>query len=375
MTIILDSINKNNNNNYDTRSSSNINNNNNNTIIDTTNCDIDFKSMRATISHNAFLLSADDVATNVSEKLLLDDEIFYEYDTTISLKVQMDGNSIENKIWEFPSFDVAAKDHQSEDDNNNDTNKSIFCKLSTIITIISGVAWVISLFLILYKPLNYVGIVSVVLTFPPIAMKAFKSLRRYRFDVNVLMAFAMVGACGLQEFMEAAAIGFLFSISDYLAHFTSKKARDALQKIVELKPESANLIHPQTKELILIPVESVPIGALVAVKSGDKVPCDGVVVEGTSTFDESSLTGESRPIQKVCGDEVSGGTVNSGNTQIIVQTTSNSEESAVSRLVKLVEEAQANRSETEQLVDRIANVYTPVILVAALCMLTIPWAL
>ena len=139
MTIILDSINKNNNNNYDTRSSSNINNNNNNTIIDTTNCDIDFKSMRATISHNAFLLSADDVATNVSEKLLLDDEIFYEYDTTISLKVQMDGNSIENKIWEFPSFDVAAKDHQSEDDNNNDTNKSIFCKLSTIITIISGI--------------------------------------------------------------------------------------------------------------------------------------------------------------------------------------------------------------------------------------------
>jgi len=370
MTIILDSINKNNNNNYDTRSSSSFIYTNTNTIIDTTNCDIDFKSMRATISHNAFLLSADDVATNVSEKLLLDDDIFYEYDTTISLKVQMDGNSIENKIWEFPSFDVAAKDHQSEDD----TNKSIFCKLSTIITIISGVAWVISLFLILYQPLNYVGIVSVVLTFPPIAMKAFKSLRRYRFDVNVLMAVAMVGACALQDFMEAAAIGFLFSISDYLAHFTSKKARDALQKIVELKPESANLIHPQTKELILIPVESVPIGALVAVKSGDKVPCDGVVVEGTSTFDESSLTGESRPIQKRAGDDVSGGTVNSGNTQIIVQTTSNSEESAVSRLVKLVEEAQANRSETEQLVDRIANVYTPVILVAALCMLTIPWA-
>jgi len=113
---------------------------------------------------------------------------------------------------------------------------------------------------------------------------------------------------------------------------------------------------------------------LVAVKSGDKVPCDGIVVEGTSTFDESSLTGESRPIQKSMGDEVSGGTVNSGNTSILVQTTSNSEESAVSRLVKLVEEAQANRSETEQLVDRIANVYTPVVLVAALCMLTIPWA-
>jgi len=83
------------------------------------------------------------------------------------------------------------------------------------------------------------------------------------------------------------------------------------------------------------------------VKTGDKIPCDGIVVEGTTTVDESSLTGEARPIRKGLHDVVSGGTVNSGMTQIMVRTTSTSENSAVSRLIRLVEEAQANRSDTE----------------------------
>jgi len=112
---------------------------------------------------------------------------------------------------------------------------------------------------------------------------------------------------------------------------------------------------------------------MVAVKSGDKIPCDGVVIEGKSSVDESSLTGESRPVKKGPGDEVSGGTINSGNTQIVVQTTRSSDDSAVSRLIRLVEEAQANRSETEKIVDSFAKVYTPIVVFSALAMCTIPW--
>lgn len=108
-----------------------------------------------------------------------------------------------------------------------------------------------------------------------------------------------IGACALQEFTEAAAVGFLFSISDFLQFYTTKRARDALCTIVDLKPEAGNLIHPQTKALLLVPVDSLPIGCLVAIKSGDSIPCDGIVMEGSSTVDESSLTGESRPIQKM----------------------------------------------------------------------------
>jgi len=111
----------------------------------------------------------------------------------------------------------------------------------------------------------------------------------------------------------------------------------------------------------------------VAVKSGDKIPCDGIIVEGNSNVDESSLTGESRPVKKGPKDEVSGGTVNSGNTQIIIQTSRTSDDSAVSRLIRLVEEAQANRSETEKIVDSFAKVYTPVVVFSAFAMCTIPW--
>ena len=125
---------------------------------------------------------------------------------------------------------------------------------------------------------------------------------------------------------------------------------------------------------MIVSASDVPVGAIVAVKTGDKIPCDGVVVEGQSAVDESSLTGESRPIKKGPKDLVSGGTVNCGQTHLMIQTTKTAENSAISRLVTLVEEAQANRSQTERIVDEFAKVYTPVVVLAALCMCTIPWA-
>lgn len=188
------------------------------------------------------------------------------------------------------------------------------------------------------------------------------------------MLFASVGAVALQEFAEAAAVVFLFAISEWLEVRATARARRALSAIVQLRPDKANLVHPTTQELIAVPASAVPVGALVSVKTGDKIPCDGVVVEGRSTVDESSLTGESRPISKEPDAKVSGGTVNSGLCQLMVRTTSTSENSAVSRLIRLVEEAQANRSETEKLVDEFARWYTPVVVIAAFLMCSIPWA-
>jgi Cd2+/Zn2+-exporting ATPase len=221
--------------------------------------------------------------------------------------------------------------------------------------------------------LSYLGLLSVVIGIPPIANKAFRTARRGMIDTNVLMFLAVVGAVCLQQFDEAAAVTFLFSMSEWLEDRATSRANAALTSIVNLKPERANIIQPKTKELVVVPATSVPVGAMVAVKSGDKIPCDGVIAEGTSTVDESSLTGESRPVKKGPGDEVSGGTVNSGNTQIVVQTTRTSDDSAVSRLIRLVEEAQANRSETEKIVDSFAKVYTPVVVISAISMCTIPW--
>jgi Cd2+/Zn2+-exporting ATPase len=219
-----------------------------------------------------------------------------------------------------------------------------------------------------------VALLSVAFGLPPIAKKAIRTLRRFQFDANCLMLFAACGAVALQDFTEAAAVTFLFALSEWLEVRATTRARNALSSIVRLRPESANLVHPKTGEIVVVPASVVPIGALVSVRTGDKIPCDGVVVEGRSTVDESSLTGESRPLRKGPKDVVSGGTINSGSTQLMVRTTCNADDSAVARLIRLVEEAQANRSETEKLVDEFARIYTPLVVLSALLMCTIPWA-
>eukprot|EP00985_Skeletonema_marinoi_P034843 scaffold45008_cov153-Skeletonema_marinoi.AAC.1 len=189
-----------------------------------------------------------------------------------------------------------------------------------------------------------------------------------------MMLFAVLGALPLQEYTESAAVCFLFSISEALESRATARARNALSAIVCLRPEHANVINPYTKAIVVLPASVVAAGSVVSVRTGDKVPCDGVVIEGKSHVDESTLTGESRPISKTKGSKVSGGTINTGSTQLVIKTTATSESSAVSRLIRLVEEAQSNRSETEKMVDTFAKIYTPFVILAALCMCTIPWA-
>ena len=162
------------------------------------------------------------------------------------------------------------------------------------------------------------------------------------FDSNCLMLFAAVGALGFQEYTEAAAVAFLFSLSDWLEGLATTRGRNALSAIVDLRPDFAIIVHPKTKEHMMIPASAVPIGGLVTVKTGDRIPCDGVVVEGQSAVDESSLTGESRPVKKMVGSLVSGGTVNCGLNHLMIQTTSTADNSAISRLVSMVEEAQVS---------------------------------
>lgn len=189
-----------------------------------------------------------------------------------------------------------------------------------------------------------------------------------------MMLFAVIGAVALQDYTEAALVSFLFASSEWLESLATARARNALSAIVSLRPEKANLLNPITNEIVVMPASAVTVGSKVSVRTGDKIPCDAVVIEGSSTVDESNLTGESRPVKKHPGSKVSGGTVNTGSAQLIVRTTATTNDSAVARLIRLVEEAASNRSETEMLIDSFAQVYTPIVVLTALCMCTIPWA-
>lgn len=242
--------------------------------------------------------------------------------------------------------------------------------------VFSGVFWVVSMLHLIgerWEKVKYVALVSVVLGIPKIALKAIMTLRRCQFDTNCMMLFAVVGAIALQDYSEAAAVTFLFSISDWLESLSTARARNALSAIVRLRPERAKVKDPTTDKFVVVPASSVPVGSIVSVRTGDKIPCDGVVIMGDSVVDESSLTGESRPVKKIPGDQVSGGTINAGLAQLLIKTESTVDNSAVARLIRLVEDAQANRSPTEKLMDSFAKRYTPLVVLTAICMCTFPW--
>jgi len=240
---------------------------------------------------------------------------------------------------------------------------------------VCGMFWLLSMlsFDPSFKSFEYFALISVIIGVPPIVVKSFYTLRRGQLDAQCNMLFAVIGALILGEYTEAAAVTFIFSLSDFLEHIATSRARLALQEIVSLRPEYANLMNAETKEITIIKASQIRVGDLLSVKSGDKVASDGIIVEGNSLLDESSLTGESRPVKKLTNDKVSGGTINVGASPIVVKATSTVENSAIARLIQLVEEAQTNQSPTEQLVDAFAKRITPVIVGVALFMVTIPW--
>src|ERR1700704_3987082 len=126
--------------------------------------------------------------------------------------------------------------------------------------------------------------------------------------MNLLMAIAVLGAAGIGEWSEGAAVAFLFALSELLESFSLARARRAIQSLLKLSPQTALLKNGDVfKE---VPVEKVPVGDIIAVKSGARIPLDGAVVNGASTIDQAPITGESMPVEKKRGDQVFAGTIN-----------------------------------------------------------------
>jgi len=277
----------------------------------------------------------------------------------------------------LPVLSNERLDENEGDDSLDDGGNRLYCFRGLKVNIIlSGLCWILSLLSYVDESwgfLQYAGIGAVFFGLPPVVIKAYLTVRRCQFDANCMMVTAALGSLVLGEYDEAASVSFLFAISEWLEARATKKARRALKEIVSLRPDYANVIDPATGDIIIVPAANLPVGCRVSVRTGDKVPADGVVVEGTSTVDESSLTGEARPVEKHPGEQVSSGSINVGSTQLVIRTSSTVGDSALSRLIELIEEAQANGSETEKLVDAFAKKYTPFVLIIAFCLCTVPW--
>jgi Cd2+/Zn2+-exporting ATPase len=211
---------------------------------------------------------------------------------------------------------------------------------------------------------------SIALSIPVPAGRAWRSVRNRVLDINVLMLIAVVGAMILGEWLEAAAVVWLFGISQWLEGWSLGRARRAIRQLMTLAPQVASVRREDGVE-VDVPVESVRVGDLVIVRPGSRVPVDGRVVRGYSAIDQSPVTGESWPIDKGPDDEVFAGTINGSGT-LDVETTREASGSTVARIIALVEQAQAQRAPVQRWVDRFARRYTPAVVMLAALVAVVP---
>jgi Cd2+/Zn2+-exporting ATPase len=196
-----------------------------------------------------------------------------------------------------------------------------------------------------------------------------RALARLRFDVNLLMILAAIGAGVIGYVFEAAVLMFLFSLSNTLEVYTMGRTRRALHALLKLRPARA-LVRRDDRE-IEVEAETVRVGERVIVKPGEAIPVDGTVALGASLVDQSSLTGESVPVTKEIGDRVFAGTLNQQGA-IEVVTSRAAGDTTLARIVAMVEEAQEQKSRTEEVAQWVGRYYTVAVMIAAGLMIVIP---
>ena len=200
-------------------------------------------------------------------------------------------------------------------------------------------------------------------------------LRGQVFDENFLMAVATVGAIGLAfyeksgDFMEAVAVMLFYQIGELFQSYAVGKSRRNITALMDIRPDYANI--EQDGQLTQVDPDDVPVGAVIVVQPGEKVPLDGVVLEGTSTLNTAALTGESLPRDVTGGDEIVSGCINMTGV-LKIRTTRAFGESTVSRILELVENSSSHKSKSENFISKFARVYTPAVCGAALALAVLP---
>jgi len=188
-------------------------------------------------------------------------------------------------------------------------------------------------------------------------------------DMNILMSIAVVGAAAIGEFVEAAAVVFLFSLGNALQGYTLDRTRNSIRALMDLAPQQALVVRDGAE--LTLPLEDIVIGDVIIVRPGEKIAMDGRVIAGSSTVNQASITGESVPVEKTAGDEVYAGTINErGSLQIEV--TRLAKDNTISRIIAMVEEAQGQRAPSQQFVDRFAKYYTPLVISGAALVVAVP---
>lgn len=200
-------------------------------------------------------------------------------------------------------------------------------------------------------------------------IKGLKNLFRFKFNIDTLMTIALIGAVAIGEWQEATLVAILFGINEWLEGMGMEKARRSMESLLQVAPKEATVLLDGRESVV--PIASLQAGDIVLVRSGEKIPSDGIVVDGQSSVNEAAITGESLPVDKRAGEPVFGGSINNeGVLRIRIEKAY--EDSSLAKILHLVEEAQETKTPTELFINRFAKYYTPLIIVIALLVIVIP---
>lgn len=204
-----------------------------------------------------------------------------------------------------------------------------------------------------------------------IVLKAVKNIKSGQiFDENLLMGIATLGAYGLGEFSEAVMVVLLYQAGELFQSLAVAHSRRSIASLMDIRPDHAHLLAPDGSYSTVSP-ESVPIGASILIKSGEKIPLDGTVLSGESELDTSSLTGESVPCAVAPGSNLAAGCVNLTGT-LTARVDKTFGESTVSKILELAENSASRKSRSEAFITKFAKYYTPTVCALALCMALLP---
>lgn len=218
--------------------------------------------------------------------------------------------------------------------------------------------------------LNALLIMATLLAGYPTFVKAWSASFMRVFSIELLVTIAVIGALIIGEYVESAAVTFLFLFGAYLEGRSLEKSRSSLKSLMEMAPLQANVVREGVRSII--EAEDVVVGDVVVVQTGEKIPIDGQVLLGMGAVNEATITGESAPVAKAMGDRVFSGTIlDGGFLEVVAESVG--EDTTFNKIIELVEEAQEGKAKTQRFLERFAAIYTPGIMVLSLLVGLITW--
>ncbi|WP_312258528.1 heavy metal translocating P-type ATPase [Romboutsia ilealis] len=296
-----------------------------------------------------------EVAKNVDEKLVTEEIIKIINDTEPGLDIKVSFSDTKTKKENKEEVEIS---------NKGDLIKLIIGSIMYIFGIFQTATGFESKFA------NIVFLMVYLIVGYDVLLKALKNASKGRvFDENFLMSIATVGAVIIGEVPEAVGVMLFYKIGEYLQDIAVGKSRKSITSLMQIRPDSANL--KVGSEIKVVSPEEVSIGDIIVVKPGEKIPLDGVVVDGFSMVDTSALTGESVLREIGVGESALSGFINK-NALLTIEVTKEFGESTVSKILDLVENASSKKSKTENFISKFAKYYTPFVLISAMVIAFIP---